>query len=78
MVEILIIFLGFLGFSSIVKDKFKIEIYFIPFAYFSVLTSIVYISALLGYMKITSYLFHILFTLIFNKNLNSIQLMFFL
>ena len=65
MVEILIIFLGFLGFSSIVKDKFKIEIYFIPFAYFSVLTSIIYFSALLGYMKLTSYLFHILFTLIF-------------
>lgn len=64
MVEILIIFLGFLGFSSIVKDKFKIEIYFIPFAYFSVLTSMVYLSALLGNMKITSYLFHILFTLI--------------
>lgn len=62
MIYLLLILFGFLGFSAIIKDKFGLETYFIPFLYFSCLSSGVYIFALLGFMKISSYIFHVGFS----------------
>ena len=58
MIYLLLIILGFCGFSVLIRDKFALEIYFIPFVYFSFLSSLVYIFALVGFMKESSYIFH--------------------
>ncbi|WP_243343585.1 hypothetical protein [Anaerococcus sp. AGMB09787] len=64
MIYIILIILGFFGFSALIREKFALDIYFIPFAYFSVISSLIYISALLGFMKIGSYFFHFVFAVI--------------
>lgn len=64
ILSILMELTSFMGFSVITKDKLNLRTYFIPFLYFTSLSSFVYILALANQMLVGVYLFHLIFAIL--------------
>lgn len=65
LLNLLILILSFMGFSLLIKDKFKIPTSFIPFIFIASLSTYVYIMACFSLMKEGVFIFHIGFMLVF-------------
>lgn len=60
ILNLFLIIFSFSGFSLFMKEKLKIDTTFIPFLYVCLISSLVYISALISIMRTGTFIFHII------------------